>query len=273
MSRSVVIDLRDAAEYDRGHVAEAYSFPWSSIKSLTCGLPSRYCSLVLVVDSSIDVGEVKSFFQRLNYHRIELLHELVCESFTTQRPTQFCWSPNPFLSETISYVESIGGKGIALDVGSGTGRDMVYLASRGWSAIGIENRRKLIQDGSLLASNCHLGHRVAFLEADLKQRLPLRKFSFDLINICRFIYRPAMPQLFFLLKPRGVFVYSHFLQGCEKTKIGRPKNMRGFFLLGELEELFVNAGFDILRRDISTLSDGRPVVNVVARAPASQPCG
>ncbi|KAG8344493.1 hypothetical protein TRVL_04680 [Trypanosoma vivax] len=264
--RKVVIDLRCTASYNEGHLEEAFSFPWERLRDESCGLPPREVALTAIVDGSIDVEAVQMYLERFRYAALEIRTMLEGERRVRTPPTGFCWSPNPFLTNVVEEVErASSGSGFALDVGSGTGRDMVFLASRGWSVAGIENRRRLIEQGVALAHKHGVAGRVLHLCCDIKKHYPIAPGTVDLLHICRFMHRPSLENLLRLPRTEGYVVYSHFLEGCERTVIAHPATPASFWRRGELQRVLCDSGYAVLREEEVTLPDSRPFQNILAQ--------
>lgn len=264
--RRVVVDLRPKECYDEGHLEGAFSFPWEDIQNESCGLPPRETLLTAIVDERIDQGSVTTYLSRLQYAALEVRMLGQHEEMVRRPPEGFCWVPNPFLVSVLRFVEeSSGGISFALDIGSGSGRDMVFLASRGWHVVGIENRRRLIGQGETLARKHGVSGRVAYLHGDIKEAYPVRSGLVDLVHVCRFLHRPSLSHLLELPRRGGHLVYSHFLEGCQHTKVGHPSSPAGFWRRGELRSLLEDAGYDVIHEEETTLPDTRPFLHILAR--------
>ncbi|MGB1257848.1 MAG: class I SAM-dependent methyltransferase, partial [Thiolinea sp.] len=109
--------------------------------------------------------------------------------------------------------------------------------------------------------------KVRTLQRDLENTPdPFADFpdgSFDLICVARYLHRPLFPVIRRLLASGGVLLYQTFMQGCEQTAVGRPRNPDFLLRPGELAAEFADA--EIILDQIETLDDGRPVAAFVAR--------
>jgi hypothetical protein len=83
--------------------------------------------------------------------------------------------------------------------------------------------------------------------------------------ISRFLHRPSLQATLDTVRIDGFLVYSHFLDGCQHTAVGTPSSPDGFLLKGELEVAVEEAGFVILECVYTSLPDGRPIVELLAR--------
>ncbi|EPY34745.1 type 11 methyltransferase [Strigomonas culicis] len=261
------IDIRSREDYDELHPQDSYSFPWENIRNEACALPERSCSLDIIMKNDEKGPEVKAFFDRLGFLSVNYVTfaSLPSEQLTRETTEGFCWSPNPYLKDKIQQVEQEIGVGTVLDVGCGSCRDMIFLSTRGWFVTGIDNREKLLQQGLALSQKYCVSEHILPLVSNIKQGLPLRNDAFDMIHICRFIDRLLMDVLCKKVKKNGLFLYSHFLEGCEKTEVGHPKNRNGFFENGELERILIKNNFTIVDCVYNELPDRRPMINISAR--------
>lgn len=211
----------------------------------------------------------------------------------TPLPAHRLWQPAPLLERTITTIErAIGGAGVAFDCGCGGGRDAAFLAARGWAVIAADHRLKLLGDAAALArryarSDAGMGSDsvdaataaasggVDCVVATFDTVLNVRPRSVDLVLAVRFLHRPLLPALADAVRPGGVVLYHHFVDGVQHSAVGRPKNPAHILRRGELRTVFPAPpagtggadadGFDVLVDEETTIADGRPVVNFVAR--------
>jgi SAM-dependent methyltransferase len=137
------------------------------------------------------------------------------------------WSPVDVLEENIERIEDGRiGKGLtALDVGCGSGRDVAYLASRGWNCVALDNLDKALLRCSALARRMQCRDRLEPVQLDVRKPASSRSLlhrssavsAFDLVLVVRFIHRPLFPMLCKCLAKGGVLVYAHFLEDVEEN--------------------------------------------------------
>lgn len=96
-----------------------------------------------------------------------------------------------------------------LDLGCGTGNDVLRLAREGFTAIGLDFSREAIEQGAAKA-----GDRAAFIVADMAAPLPFRSDSFDAMmsNVALHMFGDVLTRRVFaevrrVLRPAGVFVF------------------------------------------------------------------
>lgn len=278
MASLYLVDIRSAEDYSTGHPSSAFSFPLNELSDLSGALPDRNCSLeVIVSDDGREFEKAQVFFTRLEYRHLLIRRVSEYKDLTQVVPKKFCFQPSDFLSFVIERVENqVMGKqqgGVALDVGCGSGRDMVFLASRGWTVYGVDNRFRLLSCANKIASKFGVGHLVGCIHMDVKRvKGMLRKHSYQLLHFCRFIHRESLSLFVDNLAIGGWVVYSHFLEGCEKTPVGHPKTSKGFFLKGELESLLEKAGVTIMMKEEKELNDTRPMIHILGRKNGTESC-
>jgi SAM-dependent methyltransferase len=129
------------------------------------------------------------------------------------------WSPNPLVSRFVGGIVP----GLAIDLGCGTGRDAVYLASLGWNVVAID----LLPDAIVRAkkfSERTLGdqsRRIRWIEGDVKP------FQFSepvqLLVSFRFLEISALQRGMVRLSPKGLLLGEVFTP-TNREKNGRPAN-------------------------------------------------
>lgn len=291
-SSSIVIDLRLLEEFYKCHLAHSHSFPAATLAQRAYQLPERSTPLLIVYGSEPLGGEEQQAIDYLQKAKWEIAsvvsfasieradreeEEGGSSSSSSKKRRRFesgapphgqrCWNPSPFLALAIGSVEErLAGPGVCLDVGCGCGRDMNFLAERGWSVVGFDNRRKLLKQALSLYTtfNVERSGSLAVVDVTVKQALPFRKGSFDFVVVVRFLCRESLALLFEMVRPGGYILYNHFLDGVQHTAVGTPKTSDGFLFRGELKKLAAAHGFTCVCDAEDTLADGRPVCNFLA---------
>ena len=186
------------------------------------------------------------------------------------------WEPSKFLEGCVGGIERSWkeeGKGVvgrqALDIGCGSGRDAAFLASRGWSVVGLDRDVTLLENAKALGQRyARKGGKVQVMNITMgsdvgKDRKVLNQCQADLLLVIRFLRRSILPLLPNAVKPGGYVVYEHFCEGCEK--FSGPKNPSFILQRTELAQLFIKSSFTIIKDEVSALADGRPVIQFIAK--------
>ena len=150
--------------------------------------------------------------------------------------TGFEKQPNKLLVETAGPLA----RGTALDIFSGQGRNVLYLAGTGWKATGIDFSHEGIVQTRDAARAKHLD--VELIEDDV-EKADLGTAKYDLVTM---IYAGSNAKIVAkaqqAVKPGGTFVYEYGVRTDDDTSAW------GGFKKGEIETLF--AGWDIVRDEI-----------------------
>ncbi|WP_298609252.1 methyltransferase domain-containing protein [uncultured Thiothrix sp.] len=276
MSTAVLIDCRPQAEYQLGHATGACSVPAQELFARLHELPKRTQTLQLCGKLE-DLKLARAFLLERGYQLQDDLiwnehfvqHLQTTGQWETGSQSKQCWQAalllQRFVQELMPHYQIPTGRG--LDLACGAGRDLIYLAQHGWQMTGVDWSADSLQRVQQLAVSQNL--QITTLLRDLEtEAMPLPEFdlgSFDLICVARYLHRPLFPLLEALLKPGGIIIYQTFMQGCEQTAMGRPRNPKFLLAPKELAEQF--QGFDYLLDEIEILEDGRPVSAFIARKP------
>jgi SAM-dependent methyltransferase len=166
--------------------------------------------------------------------------------------------PSPFIARWSAQLPLLLGRGArALDVAAGRGRHSLTLAASGFRVTAIDNRCDALRD--LMSGARHARLLVAAICTDLTL-FPIRRSTFDLILVSRYLDRERMPSLLAGLVPGGVLVYETFTQ--RQLQHGRgPRSPAHLLAPGELR-LFVR-GMEVLFDEEVTEPDA--LARIVAR--------
>lgn len=271
-----LIDCRSADAYCQGHRRGATSLPAAEMPERMHELPKATQPLALCGDT-VSLREASEFLARKGYQVVEqiewtrqLLAELQAQgNLETGEHSRRLWQPAPLIERFVQDIAPVHGimPGKGLDLACGAGRDMVYFAVNGWDMTGIDYNEDALQRAQALAASQAVSIRTECLDMETGAN-PFTAYapaSFDLICVARYLHRPLFPWMQGILKPGGVVIYQTFMQGCENSEIGRPRNPNFLLRPGELAEHF--AGFEILLDEVETLADGRPVSAFICRQP------
>src|SRR5258708_4421515 len=167
--------------------------------------------------------------------------------------------------------------GRALDIACGSGRNAVFLASKGWDTIAVDSSRAALNLArsaaqavgipvfesaslpALLARNAVSGKgRLVLIEADL-DTLPLPVAHFDLVVCTNFLQRSLFPSMEAALRPGGALLYETYTR-AQLQFSGGPRNPDFLLRQGELCDAFPNLTTLFYRE----LSAGKGIASLLA---------
>lgn len=160
--------------------------------------------------------------------------------------------------------------GRALDVATGTGRNALFLADRGYDVDAVD-----VSDEALSRARDRAEERdleVEWIQADLLEgEFEPEGRAYDLI-VTSFFYAPGLlPELKEALSPGGVLVYEHHLRSSEPIDVGPSDDrvrLRSNELLRSCLDLTVLHYAEALRHE---KEDGR--ASAIATVVARKSCG
>lgn len=269
-----LIDCRPFSAYCAGHCAGATSLPATEMPWRMHELPRSTQPVALCGDDA-SLHTASEFLARKGYriasqtvwtpklaNNLQVHGQL--EAGTNSRQL---WQPAPLLRHFVTELMPAHGitPGKGLDIACGSGRDTVYLATQGWQMTGIDCIEAALQRARLLANlnGVSIQTECRDLETGTNPFVQDAAASVDLMCVARYLHRPLFPWLKRLLKPGAIVIYQTFMQGCEHTPLGRPRNPNFLLRPGELAKQFAEA--DILLDEVETLADGRPVSAFICR--------
>ena len=143
--------------------------------------------------------------------------------------------PASFLLEQQRHIP----KGIILDVATGHGRNAFYLASQGYSVVGVDRDGDALHFIDQKAKELKLSDLTTLrqdLEEDSIDSLNLGMNKYDGILVFFYLHRPLFPALIRALKPGGMLVYETFLID-NHTIHGHPRRQEFCLQHNELLQL------------------------------------
>ena len=163
------------------------------------------------------------------------------------------WGPDSFLKDVLEKLmdeERLPRRGVAVDFGCGSGRDLVYMASvlQEWQVVGLDNHSYALDRAAKLAEREGVSDRVKVDVVDLRKKGCLRNLRADLAYGCRFLHRPLLNEIrdsVLIGRKDATVIWSTFLCGDENLA---PPYKKGRCLEhGELRDLFEPAGYKVIR--------------------------
>eukprot|EP00929_Paragymnodinium_shiwhaense_P068751 TRINITY_DN34640_c0_g1_i1.p1 TRINITY_DN34640_c0_g1~~TRINITY_DN34640_c0_g1_i1.p1 ORF type:complete len:346 (-),score=70.32 TRINITY_DN34640_c0_g1_i1:791-1828(-) len=180
------------------------------------------------------------------------------------------WRPSPLLQQWLPEALQRAPGRVALDVGSGSGRDTIFAAMHGWQVTAVDNMPKALERVRSFAANMRVADSVATSVVDLKSdedaaRLFADMGPLSLVIVIRFLHKPLLPALADAIAPGGLVIYEHFAEGCRDHPLGRPSKVDDLVLPGELQAAFGGPAWEVLLDgEGREASDGRPMAHFVA---------
>jgi SAM-dependent methyltransferase len=270
---SICIDIRPASEFLEGHrLASAHFEGVEALTERQFELPEPQQSM-LVIHNPNQLIDLTHWLESKHYRQVQ--QQAWSTSFKFQLMQQnlfamgaskaYVWQPSPLVRRFVGEIgltnELIVGRG--LDVGCGSGRDLVYLAMQGWQMIGVDLRTDMLEKAQRLAQRQAVSVQTWLRDCetltDPFQDCP--DGSFQLIHVARYLHRPLFSVFKRLLAPKGYIVYHTFMQGCEA--FGSPKNPRFLLAKNELSAIF--SDYEVLCDEVIFLNDGRPMSAFIAQ--------
>jgi len=134
--------------------------------------------------------------------------------------------PSPVLERYLAAApsgptEATGAPGRALDVATGTGRNAVFLAERGYRVEAIDQSRAGLRIARENARERGVGSRTAWIQTDVPS-FGFPENRYDVVTIS--FYRPLdrLPDIKGALKPGGVLFVEHHLRTTDPVEDGPP---------------------------------------------------
>ena len=149
---------------------------------------------------------------------------------------------------------------IVLDLGSGVGRDSVYLASKGFTCSACDFDQKALTRTQEMARLYGVEDKVNALKWDARDDdafLCALSVVGDVSRLklvlgVRFCHKPLFAQIAKHLPRKSdcFFAWFHFAKGCEHSKVGRPNKEKDLIAPNEeLRSIFTkNEGFEVFER-------------------------
>lgn len=157
--------------------------------------------------------------------------------------------PSAFLREVIEHQGWEIGRGRALDLACGKGRNAVYLATRGFQVTAIDISPVALAEGRTRAGQRSVA--IDWRQGDL-ERIGLAGDTYDLIVKINYLQRTLFPRIKRAVKKGGCVVCDTYL--IDQKEVGHPSNPE--FLLAHNELLEIFRDFRVLLYREGRFADG-----------------
>lgn len=232
-----VLDVRPPADFAAARLIRSHNIPEHELKTRFFELPDRVTSFGVLCptpESAAQWSACLSGSWNLAWvlvatpQLLQAAQELQVTEAGAQPQATLLFSPCPLLSQRIDRIESqlqAPGALTCLDVGCGSGRDMIYLATRGWTTVhGLDNWKGAVQrartaacnygvEGAMAVSRVQiaLGGAVQVLEpSELADSLGTAQHG--LVLCVRFLNRGLFESMRRWTMPGGLVMVSTFLE-------------------------------------------------------------
>ncbi len=126
--------------------------------------------------------------------------------------SELYWGEQP--SDLVKRFAELAPEGVALDLGMGEGRDLLYLASEGFEVVGVESTRAGVNKCERLAAERNLGVKTAVADAR-EFRIAKNRYSMIIaMNLFQFMHKKDAADICRRavagLKRKGLFVAQTF---------------------------------------------------------------
>ncbi len=268
-----ILDVREPAAFRAGHAAGAASWPLPAAEGLHDDvlaawlpghrLPPRHEPLLVVGPDSDTTRRLVEFLRRGG----RLADGTVwCAELAAALPRETgpgrtsLWRPAPFLVDQAGLLPPPAA-GPVLDCGSGSGRNAVWLARRGYAVTVVDRDPEALRRARELAAE--EGVRLTSLVRDLSDPAQVPAGPWALLLAIRYLERPLLRRAPQLLRPGGVVLVRTFRWVPSAAE--RLPRRRFCLEPGELPALLPSPPFTHLHLAEDDDPDGRPAAGIVAR--------
>lgn len=227
-------DPRPAKEAAKAPIARTRNLPLEELNSRTAELPPRHVEVLIVAEEPL----VSAAYQAL--HSLERSGRIVPteESGATAPVAETrLWKPNAFLDAAMPALAS-GRPGAALDLGCGSGREALLMASWGWQVEAID----VLPDALEIAKRLELRYahqdapKVRWRCLDIESKEPELGTGYGLITCFRYLNRRLLARVAAMLDPGGSFVMETFTE-VHRERFGKPRREEFVLKIGEAPDL------------------------------------
>lgn len=233
------------------HIRDSVRIPLSDLGARQHELPPRTEHLA-VADTGTDAASAVAWLTAAGWQAT------LTEAFELGEPGILrLWEPNGFLAEVAPQLRP----GRALDLGCGSGRSAVYLASLGWEVVAVDHLPDAIEMARDLERRYLAEPVVSWIAGDVDDYSDAH--GFDLVTSFFFLDRDQLVRRVNELRSGGSLVVETFTAE-HRAKFGRPREA---FVVqhGELERLLRE--LEVLVCEQAWRPDGRHTVRYQGRRP------
>ncbi|GMH97558.1 hypothetical protein TrST_g6732 [Triparma strigata] len=290
-----IIDLRSPSEFTSSRLTNLSSplvnLPFPSLLSsgLGCSLPPRSVPFDLILPSSPPPLTILSFFtsklsSATNSSRTPWLvrnYIITLSTFSTEFLTDVpqsipgprLWKPSVIVEEVLCEILREGGEGSVVDLGSGAGRDVAFLAENFPNShfYGIDNHKGSSKRCLPLWCSRGVSETTHLVNINLKKLDVFFEFLEGQrpVRMCyavRYLNRPLMAELGKSMREGEVFAIEHFVVNEDGSFPFDHPRIAEVLQLDEMERFFPEKDWTVLHKKIVKDSDaGRSLLNFCVR--------
>lgn len=266
----VLLDVRTESEYQSSHIPGSMLLPLHELELRIKDVPNSGTPIAVICEKG---QRSLSACRLLAEHGLTPLYNVVGGLQQWNGPTasgagekaslQQSIAPSSYLVDNFDLLPG----GLALDVAMGSGRNSIYLATRGFDVDGVDIDSAAVASARSRARR--MGAPIRAMVGDYENgSLTIPVCAYNVIMVFNYLHRPLFSQIRDGLVQGGVVIYQTFT--TEQVRFGRPQHPDHLLRTGELRELFHD--WEILRsRELigPARKDGRmrAIAGIVARKP------
>ena len=196
-----ILDLRRTDTPPADHLPGSAWIPWSD--SVPVFLMPPRGEPVVVVASPARARELAAHLTAQGWPASWTAEELPPSAWSPGPPTGAAWSVDPLLRRHVDQLPPPD-VGPVLDLGSGSSREGVFLAQRGYDVLALDRLPDALELAQARAR--HHGVRLRTLHRRIRHARDLPDERFGVVLVLRFLCRPALDALGSITRPGGVLL-------------------------------------------------------------------
>jgi len=222
-----LLDVRPKSEAAASPLSNAANIPFEELRERVFELPAAG-QPVQVADTGAIAITAADWLREFGRHP-QLVAAVGSAIFKPHR----LWRPNEFVETGLPRVPSR-----VLDLGSGVGRDAVYLAGYGAEVVCIDNLPDALERAAMLAHGYLLtgAKPIQGYTMDLRRGLNIGVQDFDLVTMFFFLDHAALRQAVDNLAPGGYVMLETFTE-THRSHFGKPQADGSILRPDDLAEL------------------------------------
>jgi tRNA G46 methylase TrmB len=293
------LDIRDQDEFTFQSLSPSRNIPLADVKSNIFELPPVYEPVLVLCRDATQRAEAGNFFGSRKWVNMTFLQAddedlwsaadvLQCAQRNVDAetlPVEIIFRPSKTVVDWAQFIEDKlnehkkideSNPYCMLDVACGSGRDVVYMAKRGWNVVGLDEFDKALGRMAKLAISHRVADKVVSCQTEVRADGSVRgdetfdvEGGYQLVTGVRFLQKEFLPKIEALVAPGGFVLYETFAEESaeldeSQTEKKTPKHGR---LLSQehLSLYFPDGKFTVYHNELRKLKDGRLLRAFVAQ--------